>query len=71
MVKNPVSNAGDMGLSPGRGTKIPHAVGKLRLCATAKTQCNQNYKKRKPFVLEKAMPGFSMRLTKGGKLFKT
>ena len=29
MVKNPPSNAGDVGLIPGQGTKIPHAVGQL------------------------------------------
>ena len=29
MVKNPPSNAGDAGLIPGRGTKIPHAMGQL------------------------------------------
>ena len=28
MVKNPPSNAGDMGSMPGRRTKIPHALGK-------------------------------------------
>ena len=27
VVKNPPSNAGDAGLIPGQGTKIPHAVG--------------------------------------------
>ena len=26
VVKNPSSNAGDMGLIPGQGTKTPHAV---------------------------------------------
>ena len=26
-VKNPPSNAGDEGLIPGQGTKIPHAIG--------------------------------------------
>ena len=26
-VKNPPSNAGDVGSIPGQGTKIPHAVG--------------------------------------------
>ena len=30
MVKKPPSNAGDKGLIPGRGTKIPHAMGQLR-----------------------------------------
>ena len=27
-------NAGDSGLIPGWGTKIPHAVGQLSLCAS-------------------------------------
>ena len=27
VVKNPLSNAGGVGSIPGRGTKIPHAVG--------------------------------------------
>ena len=36
MVKNLPSNAGDTGLIPGQGTKIPHAVGQLKLCATAR-----------------------------------
>ena len=30
MVKKPPSSAGDEGSIPGWGTKIPHAVGKLR-----------------------------------------
>jgi len=29
VVKNPPSNVGDVGLIPGGGTKIPHAVGQL------------------------------------------
>ena len=29
VVKNPPSNAGDMGSAPGQGTKIPHATGQL------------------------------------------
>ena len=33
VVKNPPSNAGDVGSIPGRGTKIPHAAGQLSLCA--------------------------------------
>ena len=32
--KNPPANAGDTGLSPGRGTKIPHVTEQLSLCAT-------------------------------------
>ena len=31
VVKNLPSNAGDVGSSPGRGTKIPHAKGQLSL----------------------------------------
>ena len=34
MVKNLLSNAGDVGSIPGWGTKIPHAVGQLSPCAT-------------------------------------
>ena len=34
MVKNPPSNAGDMGSISGGGTKIPHALGQLSPCAT-------------------------------------
>ena len=33
VVKNLPSNAGDTGLIPGWGTKIPHAVGQLSVCA--------------------------------------
>ena len=29
VVKNPPSNAGDVGLIPGQGTKIPYAMGQL------------------------------------------
>ena len=31
VVKNPPSNAGDVGLIPGWGTKIPHAMGKAHV----------------------------------------
>ena len=34
VVKNPPSNAGDTGLIPGQGTKIPHAMGQLSPHAT-------------------------------------
>ena len=34
VVKNPPSNARDMGSIPGWGTKITHAMGQLRPCAT-------------------------------------
>ena len=33
MVKNPLSNAADMGSIPGRGTRILHATGQLSLQA--------------------------------------
>ena len=32
MVKNPLSNAGDMGPLPGPGTKIPHATTAEPVC---------------------------------------
>ena len=35
LVKNPPSNAEDVGLIRGQETKIPHAMGQLSLCATA------------------------------------
>ena len=34
VVKNPSANAGDVGLIPGQGTRIPHAAEELKLCAT-------------------------------------
>ena len=34
MVKNPSYNAGDVGLIPVQGTKIPHAAGQLSPRAT-------------------------------------
>ena len=36
VVRNTPSNAGDMGLIPGQGTKIPHASGQLSLCAATR-----------------------------------
>ena len=36
VVKNPPYNAGDVGLIPGQGTKIPHATGQLSLRATTR-----------------------------------
>ena len=47
MVKNPPSNAGDIGLIPARGTKIPHPAGQLRLLSATKTECSQNKNKVK------------------------
>ena len=34
VVKNPPYKAGDTGLTPGQGTKIPHASGQLDRCTT-------------------------------------
>ena len=37
MVKNPASNAGDVGLIPGWGARITHAMGQLEsLCAATR-----------------------------------
>ena len=36
VVKNPPSNAGDVGSIPGRGTKIPHATRQLSPHATTR-----------------------------------
>ena len=33
VVKNMPSNAGNTGTIPGQGTKVPHAMGQLSLCA--------------------------------------
>ena len=38
-IKNPPSNAGDIGSIPGWGTKIPHAIGQLSPRATAREVC--------------------------------
>ena len=50
-VKNPPSNAGDVGFSPGLGIKIPHATGSKLVCpekssqrAATKTQHSQKKK---------------------------
>ena len=42
VVKNLPSNAGDMGSIPGRGIKIPHAVGQLSPCATTTEHVGHN-----------------------------
>ena len=43
VVKNPPSNAGDAGLIPGWGTKIPHATGQLspHEATEEKLQCGE------------------------------
>ena len=40
------SNAGDVDLIPGWGTKIPHALGQLILCMAMKTQGSPKKKKK-------------------------
>ena len=36
VVANPPSSAGDRGLIPGLGTKLPHAMRQVHLCATTR-----------------------------------
>ena len=48
VVKNPPSNAGDVGSIPGQGTKIPHAAGKLSPCATTTELACHNRRDRMP-----------------------
>ena len=43
-VKNPPFNAEDVGLIPGRGTKISHAIEQLRLHATTTEPTHHNYR---------------------------
>ena len=42
VVKNPPSNAGDVGSTPGGGTKIPHAMGQLSLCTATTEHVSHN-----------------------------
>ena len=68
-VESPPSNAGDVGLIPGRGTKIPCALGQLSLSAATreaqhataqslhaatKTRSSQKKKKRRQKVFLKS-----------------
>ena len=48
-LKNLPFNTGDTGSIPGWGVKIPHAMGRLSLHITRKTQCSQNFKKEIKF----------------------
>ena len=41
VVKNPPANVRDEGSIPGQGTKIPHAMGHITLCAPVKSPGNQ------------------------------
>ena len=42
VVRNPHSNTGDVGLIPGRGTKIPHDKGQLSPCTSAREPTSHN-----------------------------
>ena len=42
VVINPPVNAGDMGWTPGVGTKIPHAARQLSPCATTRESVHRN-----------------------------
>ena len=41
MVENLLSNAGDVGSTPGQGTKIPHTMGQLSLHTTNEPECSR------------------------------
>ena len=47
VVKNLPCSAGDEGLGPGQGTKIPRAAEQLSLWDTTKTRCRQINKLKK------------------------
>ena len=58
MVKTPPSNAGGVGSSPGRGTKVPHAMG-----------CNQKFKTKQTKNQTNNDPHFAVaELVQGGKI---
>ena len=57
MVKNLPSNAGDLGLIPGRGTKIPHAAGQLCPHATTTEFMRLNKRARVLQTTEPTCPG--------------
>ena len=56
VVENPPSNAGDMNLISGWGTKIPHAVGQLSLCTTTREDSGQP-KQKKSRCQNHTLPG--------------
>ena len=57
VVKNPPSNAGDVGSIPGRGTKIPHTTGQLSLRAATTELASLNERARVPQTTEPMYPG--------------
>ena len=57
VVKNPPSNAGDVGSIPGWGAKIPHATGQLSPRATTTELVCLNRRARVPQTTEPMHPG--------------
>ena len=57
MVKNPPSNAEDVGSIPGWGTKIPHATGQLSLHATTTELARLNERAHVLQTTEPMRPG--------------
>ena len=56
VVKNPLSNAGDMGSIPGQGLKVPQAVRKLSPHTATETPCCQiNKNKTNKIKFEKSL----------------
>ena len=59
MVKNSPSSGGDVGLIPGRGTKIPPATGQLNPCGTttepARSRPHVPHLARRPFATVKIL----------------
>ena len=48
VVKNLLSNAGDVGLIPGQGARIPHATEQLSPCATTRQSMCRNERSHVP-----------------------
>ena len=57
LVKNPPYHAGDMGLIPGLGTKIPHATGQLSPWATTTEPTRLNLRACMPQTTEPTCSG--------------
>ena len=57
VVKNPSSNAGDSGSTPGQRTKIPHAVGQLSWNATTRELTHGNKDSAQPKLKKKSCKG--------------
>ena len=63
VVKNPPSNAGDVGLIPGRGTKIPYVAGQLSPCMQLLSPCTtsghrnvESKRMKKIYIKQKLAP---------------